>query len=60
MIAIDKVAYWIEIAEQDIMAANAMLKSKLYLYVGFMCHQAVEKNAQSALRHANRRRSSYT
>ena len=43
MIAIDKVAYWIEIAEQDIVAANAMLHSKLYLYVGFMCHQAVEK-----------------
>ncbi len=43
MIAIDKVAYWIEIAEQDIIAANAMLKSKLYLHVGFMCHQAVEK-----------------
>ncbi len=43
MIAIDRVAYWIEIAEQDIIAANAMLKSKLYLYVGFMCHQAVEK-----------------
>lgn len=43
MIVIDKVAYWIEIAEQDIIAANAMLKSKLYLYVGFMFHQAVEK-----------------
>lgn len=43
MIAIDKVTYWIEIAEQDIVAANAMLHSKLYLYVGFMCHQAVEK-----------------
>ena len=43
MIAIDKVAYWIEIAEQDMIAANAMLESRLYLYVGIMCHQAVEK-----------------
>lgn len=40
---IDKVMYWIDIAEQDIKVANAMLESKFYLYVGFMCHQAAEK-----------------
>lgn len=39
----DRVSYWIELAEQDLLAANAMLNAKLHLYVGFMCHQAIEK-----------------
>ena len=39
----EKVEYWTEIADYDLETANAMLKSKRYLYVGFMCHQAVEK-----------------
>jgi HEPN domain-containing protein len=37
------VEYWREIAEYDIGTAEAMLSTKRYLYVGFMCHQAVEK-----------------
>lgn len=39
----DKVMYWIEIAEYDLETAEAMLNTKRYLYVGFMCHQTVEK-----------------
>ena len=39
----DRTKYWIEIADYDIGTAKAMLVSKRYLYVGFMCHQAVEK-----------------
>ena len=35
--------YWIEIADYDLETAKAMLVSKRYLYVGFMCHQAIEK-----------------
>ena len=38
-----KSKYWIEIADYDLETAKAMLASKRYLYVGFMCHQAVEK-----------------
>ena len=38
-----KVKYWIEISDYDFETAKAMLQSKRYLYVGFMCHQAVEK-----------------
>ncbi len=37
------VNYWIEMAEYDFETAKAMLKSKRYLYVGFMCHQTIEK-----------------
>jgi HEPN domain-containing protein len=39
----DKVQYWIEISDYDLETADAMLRSKRYLYVGFMCHQAIEK-----------------
>lgn len=39
----DKVLYWLEIADYDLDTARDMLKAKRYVYVGFMCHQAVEK-----------------
>ncbi len=39
----DKVEYWIDLAIYDLETAKAMLKSKRYLYVGFMCNQVVEK-----------------
>lgn len=39
----DKAQYWIEISDYDLETAKAMLQSKRYLYVGFMCHQAIEK-----------------
>ena len=39
----DKAQYWIEISDYDLETAEAMLHSKRYLYVGFMCHQAIEK-----------------
>lgn len=39
----DKVTYWIEMSDYDFDTANAMLVTKRYLYVGFMCHQVIEK-----------------
>ena len=39
----DKVTYWIELSDYDLETAKAMFKTKRYLYVGFMCHQVVEK-----------------
>lgn len=38
-----QVNYWKELSEYDLETAEAMLKSKRYLYVGFMAHQAIEK-----------------
>ncbi len=35
--------YWIDLAEYDLATAKAMLDTKRYLYVGFMCHQCIEK-----------------
>ena len=39
----NKIAYWIDLSEYDIVTAEAMLNSKRYLYVGFMAHQSIEK-----------------
>ena len=39
----DKIGYWCELAIYDLDTAKAMLKSKRYLYVGFMCNQVIEK-----------------
>jgi HEPN domain-containing protein len=39
----EKVKYWIDISDYDLVTAEAMLETKRLLYVGFMCHQAVEK-----------------
>jgi HEPN domain-containing protein len=36
-------SYWAEIADYDLDTAEAMLATKRYLYVGFMCHQTIEK-----------------
>ncbi len=38
-----KVKYWIDLSDYDLETAEAMLQTKRYLYVGFMCHQAIEK-----------------
>ena len=48
----DKSKYWIELVEYDIDTAKAMLNTKRFLYVGFMCHQCVEKVLKSVI--ANR------
>lgn len=38
-----KIKYWIDLSDYDLETAEAMLRSKRYLYVGFMCHQSIEK-----------------
>lgn len=43
----DKIHYWIDIAEYDLTTAVAMLETERYLYVGFMCHQAIEKTLKA-------------
>lgn len=39
----DKVKYWVELADYDFETAQAMFETKRFLYVGFMCHQVIEK-----------------
>ena len=45
----DRTLYWLEIAEYDLETARAMLETGRYLYVGFMCHQVIEKGFKAAI-----------
>lgn len=38
-----KTKYWVEMSEYDFETAKAMLTTKRFLYVAFMCHQTIEK-----------------
>ena len=39
----DKIKYWIDLSDYDLDTALAMLESRRYLYVGFMCHQTIDQ-----------------
>ncbi len=43
----EKVDYWLDIADYDLQTAKAMLTSGRYLYVVFMCQQAMEKTIKA-------------
>ncbi len=44
---VDKVAYWLDIADYDLETAEAMYSTGRWLYVAFMCHQAIEKTLKA-------------
>jgi HEPN domain-containing protein len=48
----EKVRYWIQIAEYDLETARVVLSGKRFLYVGFMCHQVIEKMFKGYYVHA--------
>lgn len=39
----NKIDYWVDIVDYDLKTAEAMLETGRFLYVGFMCHQVIEK-----------------
>jgi len=39
----DRIKHWVDLSNYDFETAVAMLQTKRYLYVGFMCHQVIEK-----------------
>ena len=39
----EKITYWVELSDYDLETAEGMIQIRRYLYVGFMCHQAIEK-----------------
>ncbi|MFH1674053.1 MAG: HEPN domain-containing protein [Pseudomonadota bacterium] len=45
------VAHWVERAEYDLETAKAMLDTARYLYVAYMCQQAVEKLLKAIMAH---------
>ena len=47
IMAVDKKLYWKEMADYDLETAEAMFTTGRWLYVGFMCHQVIEKTLKS-------------
>lgn len=41
------IAYWLQGAQYDLDTAEALLRTERLLYVGFMCHQAMEKTLKA-------------
>jgi HEPN domain-containing protein len=39
----EKYEYWLSFAQEDLKTAEAMIKTKRWLYVTFCCQQAIEK-----------------
>lgn len=56
----DKVKYWTELSDYDLETAEAMLKTKRFLYVGFMCHQATEKILKALFSKVNENKVPFT
>ena len=38
---------WLEQVEEDLLAAEALYHSGRWLYIGFLCHQAIEKTIKA-------------
>jgi len=43
------VKHWLNLADYDMETAKAMLSTSRYLYVGFMCHQTIEKSLKAVI-----------
>jgi HEPN domain-containing protein len=56
----ERVSYWKELSQYDLDTAAVMLEGRRYLYVGFMCHQAVEKALKALHWHFVRTEPEYT
>ena len=48
-------ANWLLCADYDLQTAEAMLSTKRYLYVVFMCHLAIEKTLKAVCAEARPR-----
>ena len=60
MTNIEKYKKWLEIAEDDLDTAEVMLKSNKYIYVSFMCEQAIEKLAKGIYVYTFNKEAPYT
>ena len=45
----ENIEYWLDLADYDIETAQAMINTSRYLYVGFMCHQTIEKALKAVI-----------
>ena len=46
---LDKVEYWLELCDDDLVTAKALLENERLLHMGFFCHLIVEKTLKAIL-----------
>jgi HEPN domain-containing protein len=56
----NKIAYWLDIAHYDLVTAKAVLEKRRLLYVGFLCHQTVEKCLKAYFWHTQKQEPPHT
>ncbi|MDR1974109.1 MAG: HEPN domain-containing protein [Bacteroidales bacterium] len=39
----ERIQHWIDLSKEDLRTGKTLLRGRHYLYVGFMCHQTIEK-----------------
>ena len=55
-----KIEYWLEIAHYDLVSAKVMPQSRRFMYVGFLCHQVVEKCLKAYYWHTRKKEPPYS
>jgi len=55
-----KIEYWLQTGHYDLVSAKAMLESKRFLYVGFLCHQVMEKRLKAYYWHTQKKEPPYS
>ena len=45
----NKTTYWLELCDDDLISAKALLNSKRWLHMGFFCHMVVEKSLKAVI-----------
>jgi len=45
----DKVEYWLDLCDDDLITAKALFRSERLLHMGFFCHMIVEKSLKAVL-----------
>ena len=46
---LDKVKYWLELCDDDLLTAEALLEKNRFLHMGFFCHLIAEKAIKSVI-----------
>jgi HEPN domain-containing protein len=57
---VNEIEYWLDLAKYDLETAKVMNNSQRYLYVGFMCHQVIEKALKACYCHRFKSTPPYT
>ena len=56
----NRIEYWLQIGHYGLVSAKAMLETRRFLYVGFLCHQVVEKCLKAYYWHTQNKEPPYS